>query len=277
MVEFTSVESWLRSRRVLEHWNEDWLPYLFVLPTTVFLAVLIWGMFLRGIWMSLHVWPLVGANRWVGLHNYAYLLQWQPFHTALWVTAIYGSATVFQLLIALLSALAVVHVEDGRLKTLIIGIFILPYAVPQVVTGTIWSYLLNPNFGPITAWLLHFNVLSQPLYWGTRGGSALAVITWVSTWTFWPFMFLILMASLESIPSSYYEAAHVYGASRWDMFRRITLPQIKSAILITFVIRLTWNLIKIAQPFQLTKGGPGYSTSVLGVLVYRFAFKQQAM
>jgi ABC-type sugar transport system permease subunit len=86
-------------------------------------------------------------------------------------------------------------------------------------------------------------------------------------------MFLILVASREAIPGEHYETAQVYGANRVQMFFRITLPQLKSAILVAVSIRVVWNLAKVSQAFQLTQGGPGFETSVLGVLLYRFAYQ----
>ena len=85
-------------------------------------------------------------------------------------------------------------------------------------------------------------------------------------------MFLILLASLQSIPQSFYELAEVYGANLWQRFRVVTLPHIRGAILTAVIIRIVWNLAKIDQPFQLTGGGPGYETSVLSILTYRFAY-----
>jgi len=90
-------------------------------------------------------------------------------------------------------------------------------------------------------------------------------------------MFLIILASRQSIPDEYYESAKVYGAIRFQMFRRITLPQLKSAILVALSPRLVWNLAKVSQPLQLTGGGPGFETSVLAILLYRFAFDNAAM
>jgi len=133
-------------------------------------------------------------------------------------------------------------------------------------------YLLDPNLGIVTHYLLKLGILSRPVYWASDPTWAQWVITFVAAWTFWPFMFLIILASLQSIPRSYYELAEVYGASLWQRFRVVTLPHIRSAILTAVIIRIAWNLAKIDQPFQLTGGGPGYETSVLSILMYRFAF-----
>ncbi|MCI0529628.1 MAG: sugar ABC transporter permease [Nitrospira sp.] len=149
---------------------------------------------------------------------------------------------------------------------------LMPYAMPPVVTGAIWMYLLNPDLGMVTHYLVKWGILSEPVYWSSDPTWAKWIITFVVSWTFWPFMFLIILSSLQSIPKSYYELAEVYGANLWQRFRMVTLPHIRGAILTAVIIRIVWNLEKIDQPFQLTGGGPGYETSVLSVLTYRFAY-----
>jgi ABC-type sugar transport system permease subunit len=149
---------------------------------------------------------------------------------------------------------------------------IMPYAMPPVVTGAIWMYLLDPELGMVTHYLMELGILSGPIYWASDPLWAKWIITLVASWTFWPFMFLIILSSLQAIPDSYYELAEVYGAGLWRRFRVVTLPHIRGAILTAVMIRVVWNLAKIDQPFQLTGGGPGYETSVLSILVYRFAF-----
>jgi ABC-type sugar transport system permease subunit len=146
--------------------------------------------------------------------------------------------------------------------------------MPPVVTGAIWLYLLSPTVGPVFQLLVDLGLLENAVYWSTQGDMAMAVIMGVLAWTFWPFMFLIILASLENIPEEYYETARVYGANRIQQFVRITLPQLKSAILVAVSIRVVWNLTKISQPLQMTGGGPGYQTSILAVLVYRFGWLQ---
>jgi ABC-type sugar transport system permease subunit len=120
--------------------------------------------------------------------------------------------------------------------------------------------------------LTDLGLLERAIAWPSQGEAALAVVTLVAGWTFWPFMFLIFTATLESIPEEYYEAGRVYGANRWQSFRRITFPQLKSAILVAVSLRVIWNFSKVAQPLQMTGGGPGFETSLLPILMYRIAF-----
>lgn len=251
--------------------RRNWLPYAFVAPLVLFLVLLLWFPFMRGIWISFHS-TASGPNVWVGLDNYEFILTWDVFYVSMKATLIYATITIFQLVIGLGAALIVR--EMNRFDGIMSGLMLIPYTMPPVVTGTIWIYLLDPSVGPIFSYLTDWGLLAEPVYWGTQGDTALAVIMFVGTWTFWPFMFLILVANLQQIPKEHYETARIYGASRLDSFLRITLPQLKSAIIIAVSIRLIWNLSKISQPLQLTGGGPGFDTSILAILLYRFTWER---
>jgi ABC-type sugar transport system permease subunit len=252
--------------------REHWFSYLLVVPTALFLIVLLWLPFMRGIWMSFHNWTIVGEPEWVGLDNYTYLFTWDVFYTSLKATVLFATTTFIQLVVALAAALAVRHIS--RLKSVINGLFLVPYAMPPLVSGTIWVYLLEPDLGPVFGYLTQWGVLEEPIYWTSSGDTALIAITLATAWTFWPFMFIIFMAGLQKIPDEYYETAKVYGANRWESFRYITLPQLKGPILVAISIRMVWNLSKVSQPIQMTGGGPGYQTSILAVLMYNFTYSR---
>lgn len=263
-------DSWLPDLGFIPESAEDRLAYIFLAPLIVFLIVVVWYPFVQGIWMSLHTWPLgFGQSVFVGLDNYTNLFTSERFFTSLEATVIFGFATVIQLGIALLAALIVNRV---RFKSLFSGMFLLPYTMPPVATGTLWVFLLKPDLGPIFTFLTDVGILSGPIYWANSGSLALIMVTLASAWTFWPFMFIILYATLVSIPDDYYESARVYGASRWEIFRYITLPQMKTSIFVVLTLRLVWNLTKVSQPLQMTAGGPGFATSPLSLLLYRSAF-----
>jgi ABC-type sugar transport system permease subunit len=251
--------------------EDKWLIILFLLPTLAFLIFLLWIPFLQGVWISFHNWPFIGNPKWVGLQNYRDFLTADYFWTTIRATLIYALSTVIQLGIALIAALAL-NQKFIPLKGVWWGVMLMPYAMPPVVTGAIWMYLLDPNLGMVTHYLMKLGIISQPIYWFSDPTWAKWIITLVCSWTFWPFMFLIFLSSLQAIPESYYELAEVYGANLWQRFRMVTLPHLRGAILTAVIIRVAWNLEKIDQPFQLTGGGPGYETSVLSILTYRFAF-----
>lgn len=261
------------SNRVRDAIREHWFSYLMFVPTLIFLLVMVWVPFVRGVWMSFHSWPAFGQHVWVGLDNYQYLFNLDYFYTSLKATAFYMSMTVLQFALALGAALAARKLSRSHI--LVDGIFIIPYTMPPVVTGTVWLYILDPNVGPVFSWLVDWGILPHAIYWGTDGTKALTVITLIGAWTFWQFVYIIFAATLSGIPDDYYEIAKVYGASRWQRFWNITLPQLRGAFLIALSLRILRNLVKVSQPLQMTQGGPGYQTSVISILLYRFTLNQR--
>lgn len=251
---------------------ENRTAYVLLIPTLLFLLVLVWIPFVQGIWMSFHEWPLVGEPKWVGLANYEFVLAWDAFYISLRATAVYLVTVLLQLGLALVAALTITSLT--RYRGLIDGVFILPYTLAPVVAGAMWLYVLEPDIGPVFRILTSSGILEKPIYWGSNGPEAMAAIVLATGWQFWPFMYLIFLPTLQSIPDAHYELADIYGAGRLDKFVHITLPQLKSAILVAVSIRIVWNLAKVSLPLEMTQGGPGWQTSILGVFIYRLAIER---
>jgi ABC-type sugar transport system permease subunit len=255
----------------IEAVKEYWFAYLLVIPTALFMLTLIWSQFIYGIWLSFHEFTMISPEpEWIGLDNYRLLFTWEAVRTSIRVSVIYTIAlTTIHILLGLLAALVVNRVN--KFENLFSASYLLGYTVAPVVIGTLWVYLLQPRLGPIFNVLIELGVLNEPIFWSTNPTGSLIGIIVVGGWTFWPFAFIVFHASLQSIPDQHYEAAKIYGANRLQTFFRVTLPQLKSAFLMVLAIRLIWNVSKIGQPLQMTNGGPGYSTSVLGILLYNQA------
>ena len=263
-----------RLDRARETFQENRFAYLMVLPTVLYLLILVWYPWVQGFVMSFYDWPLFGPKTFIGLDNYTYLLNWDVFHQSVIATLIYGTQTIGHLVFGTLMALIVW--KQKRFVAAVSIIFLIPYVIPPLVTGTLFSYLLNPNVGPFFQLMTEWGIMSQPIFWLSDGSSALLVVTLIGVWTWSPLVFLLVIAALEGIPEQYYEVAELFGANTWERFRYITFPQIKTTLLIALIIRIIWNLGKVSQPFVITRGGPGYSTSVLGILIYRLAWLQTA-
>lgn len=264
-----------RISRTKETLREHRLAYLFVLPTAVYLVFLWWIPFLWGIRLSFFSYPFFGESQFVGLDNYRYILNWDVFYTSVRATLLYALQTIPQLILGVGVALVVWDLD--RFDAVTSWAALAPYVFPPLIIGTLWKFLLDPNSGPIFGYLMEFGILQQPIYWTSDGSLALATITFVGTWTFWPLVFLLTIASLRGIPSSHIEVAKVYGASRIQRFRKIIFPQIQTALIIAIILRVIWNLGKIEQPLQITRGGPGWDTSVLGIVLYRLAWNRLEM
>lgn len=258
---------------VRESLKDDWFAYLLVVPTVLYLILLVWYPGLQGLVMSFYNWPLFGEKTFIGLDNYVYLLTWDVFHSSVIATLIYGTQTFGHLIVG--TTMALIVWKQKRWVAVVSVIFLIPYVIPPLVSGTLFAYLLHPSVGPFFEILVNLGVIEQPIYWTTDGSAALAVVTIIGVWTWSPLVFLLVISALEGIPEEYYEIAEIYGANFWERFRYITYPQIKSTLLIALILRIIWNLGKVSQPFQITRGGPGYATSVLGILLYRLAWQQQ--
>lgn len=256
-----------RSARLREQIAENRLPILLLGPSFLSILLILWLPFLNGVRISFYDWPLGGDPAWIGSANYVELLSDERFITSLQATAWYMTTTAFQLILGLAAALGVYQMK--RFQNVIGASYMLGYTLPPVIIGALWKYILDPRYGPFFGYLRVLGVVEGPVFWSIDGTISLAAITGVMSWTIWPFMFLVLFASRQGIPDSYYEAAKVYGAGGWARFRRITLPQLKSAILVVVALRVIWNLSEVSQPLTLTGGGPGYDTSILGIFLYR--------
>ncbi len=239
---------------------------LLVATTTLPLVYLLWSSTQR---IDLSMPWLSGA---AGLENYAKLGGDARFWQSLRLTLIYtGTTVILQVLIGLGLALLVLQVRAGQ-AILRIGA-ILPIVLAPVVAGLFWrSLVLAPDFG-----ILDF--LTRALGLGSYnwlGDPQLALVSVVAihTWQWTPFAFLVLLASLASLPSDLYEAARLDRAGPWQRFWHITLPLIRPAIVIVVILRMVTALSAFAAIFAATGGGPGSATEILNLYAYRLSFTE---
>lgn len=205
-----------------------------------------------------------------GVSNYAQMLGDQRFWHALGLTVIYTITTVLlQVVIGLGLALLVLQIPKGQWLFRIVAI--LPIVLAPVVVGLIWrSLLLTPQSGIVDLAAIalgfgSFNWLGDP-------DMALVSVIAVHTWQWTPFAFLVMLASLASVPPDLYEAARIDRANAFRRFVYITLPLIRPAIVIVIILRTIIALSAFAAILALTGGGPGTATEILNLYAYRTAF-----
>jgi len=249
--------------------------YLLLLPVLLVLIAFLWYPLAEGVWISFHAWPIVGDHQWIGLENYVNFINSDIFSTSLGVTIIMAFASVPQMAVGMAAALAVYHTT--RLKNVMSATFLLPFVLPPVASGTIIYFFLSTDFGPVFPALLELGILDSPILWRIEALPALTVVVGSLIWTYWPWAFVIFLAKRQSIPDDLYESAKMYGANRWEMFRYITLPHMKGVVAFVLIFRIVNNITKVAQNLQLTSGGPGFSTSPLSLVLYRFAWQNSEM
>jgi multiple sugar transport system permease protein len=180
--------------------------------------------------------------------------------------------TVVSVAISLVAGMVLALLVDGLRtgKRLFRTVFFMPMLMCSAVIGVEWRFLLNDQSGPIT-WLIHLAGLHiSPL--GSTSWS-LVTVTLVDAWQWTPFVFLVLTAGLQAQPLEPLESARVDGANSWQMFRHITLPSLYPLIGIAILFRVTWDFRGFSEIYTLTGGGPGYSSTLLGLRVYEYGWE----
>jgi multiple sugar transport system permease protein len=246
-------------------------PYLFLAPAVTLLAALTLYPLVYVVRTSLHRWTPRGET-WVGLDNFVRLGRDPFFFRATGQTLVFtASALALELLLGLALALVLDGAVRGRSWWR--AAFLLPMIVPPVVAGVVWRLIYNPSFGVLNGLLRMAGVETRRLTWLADPKLALPSVIVVDVWEWTPFVFLILLAGLQSIPEEPYEAARVDGSSAWQTLRHITLPLLRPAILVALLLR-TMDLVRLFdQVFILTQGGPGFSTETVSLYIYKTAFR----
>lgn len=243
-------------------------------PTVLILVVLVGFPIVYSIYLSFFdlILSVPAKLSFVGLKNYTDILQNQIFLNSLWKTAwftftfLFGT-TVTGIVIALMLNMKFIG------KSVVITILLIPWAIPRVVNALIWKWIYDGNYGVLNAILVRLGVIDGYRFW--FGESPLISITLISfayAWKMIPFVALLVLAALQTIPKELYEAAKVDGANAWTRFWKVTIPQLKYPLIIILILQTT-RAIKVFDLIAvLTKGGPGDRTMVTYYYVYKIAF-----
>lgn len=250
--------------------REDLKGFLFVLPALVLLIAVLGFPLLGAILQSLNL--LWVEKPGFSLAAYRLLASDPAFVRSVFSTALFVVATVaFHLALGL--AVAMLLNLDVELKWFFRVAALLPWTVPDVVAGLVWRFMVDPLAGFVNALLIAFDPRIEPIDWlGTPHLAQLTLIL-AEGWRAYPFIMLILLAGLQAIPRQQYEAAQIDGATWWQSFRFVTLPNLKTMFIIATVLDTIWECRLFGMVFSLTGGGPGDATQVLSLLIYRQNFE----
>ena len=238
------------------------LGYLMVAPAIVLLLAVTAYPLAYNLWNSFHAENLseiTGQGGWVGFDNYSRMFQSSEFLDALLRTlAFAGISVAIETVLAL--GLALMLNRKFRGRGLLRVAVLIPWAVPTVVSATLWKTMFDPRsgfvdyiFGLHTTWLAGI--------W-----TSWVAIFVADAWKNIPFIALILLSGLQVIPTEVYEAARIDGATWWQSFRRLTLPLLKPALAVALIFRLLSGLLVFDVIYIMTGGGPGLSTETLSFL-----------
>jgi multiple sugar transport system permease protein len=220
------------------------------------------------IFLSLVQWNMLTPMKWVGLSNYANIFEFDGFGHSLLVTAYYVLLNIpVQTVLALGMAMLLQRKHAG--SGLIRVIAVLPFLSTPVAMGVVWNWIFNPT-GIINQFLAHFGIAGPA--WLTDQATAMPVIAFANIWQYAGYNMLFFLAGLAAIPPSMYEAAALDGATKWQQFRRVTLPLLRPTMLFVLVTGVIGSFQVFDTVYVMTAGGPGNSTEVANLNIYNTAF-----
>lgn len=251
--------------------------YLLVGPLVVWLLVTIAVPLLYSFYLSLTDAGIIGAEAsFSGLANYATVLGEAEFrsafgHSLIW--AVGGAA--LQTVLAFATALTLNRAFYGRrfARTWII----LSWIIPTIVIAILWRWMLNASYGVVNYVVTTLGVVDAPIDFLGSPEWAMPTVIVINAWRWFPFLALLILAGLQSIPGEIYEAARVDGATPTQQFFKITLPLLQPVLYVVGLIGTLWAFNIFDVIWLLTQGGPSGATQTLPVLIYEKAFNGFAM
>lgn len=247
-----------------------WLAAAFVTPVAVVLAAIIVVPSIQLLWMSFTDASPGMDTQWVGLKNYVRILSDPGFQAAL-IRNILFVAGVVALEMAVGLGIALLLENPMPLRGLWMALIVAPYAVSPIVAVVMWKYMLDPNFGVVNFMIAHAGL--PTVAWFTSAGTSMAGIVLIAVWKEFSFVTIVSFAALKAIPGDFVEAARIDGAGYAQVLRHIKLPMILPALAIVTMFRIIYTLREFAIVHTTTGGGPGTSTEILALYLYKEAFR----
>ncbi len=266
--------------------------YLYVTPAMLGMLLLVFFPFFYGIALSFTGQTIYNTDKsipeiWVGLQNFkeiitdyhvathtpsGWVVNYQNFYWTLYITVVW---TIFNVAIGVTVGLIlalILNTKGLRFRPIYRVLLILPWAVPNYITALIWKGMFHKQFGVVNQLLQMIHM--SPVSWFEKPFSAFLTCLATNGWLSFPFMMVISLGALQSIPADLYEAARVDGASRWRQFRSITLPSLKPALVPAVILSVVWTFNMFNIIYLVSGGDPGHSTEILITQAYKLAFEQ---
>ena len=253
--------------------SEQAFGYALIAPLVIWLAVTLLYPLVEAVRLSFTDAGIIGtADHYIGFRNYRDVLGREDLWPALRRTAVWalGNA-VLQTALGFTTALALNQGIRGR--SVARPLIILPWIVPTVVIVIIWRWILSGTFGVVNYLLRSVGLIDESLAFFGDVGLAMPSIIFVNSWRWFPLLTVVLLAGLQRVPRSEYEAAAIDGASGFQQFRRITFGYLRPLLVIVGLVGTLWSVNVFDIIWLLTQGGPSDTTETMPVLIYNEGFK----
>jgi multiple sugar transport system permease protein len=241
---------------------------LFVLPAMIVLALLV-------------VYPLAytgllsvtdDQGRYVGTANYAAVIGARVTMTAVWNTVYYvGVSIVLQIVLGTLAGILLNQRFRGR--ALVRSLTVIPWVIPGIVAATTWAWMFHTEFGIINYMLTSVHLIDAPIGWLTGRNTVMPALIAINAWKLFPFVAVMVLAGLQTVPNELYESARIDGAGFWQEVRHIMLPQLRAVLTAITLLLVIWGLNAITIIYTITRGGPANRTLITPIQIFRYAFE----
>ncbi len=257
-----------RRRRLLNNLT----AYSFIAPNFIGFAVFTLGPIIFAFMLAFMHWDGSNPIEFAGLDNFFKLFRDRVFQAAFWNTIIYTGFTV-PLTLACSLGLAILLNQKIFGRNFFRTVAFFPYVASLVAVAVVWNMIFHPEFGPVNMILYSLGVDPKDLpRWAADKNWAMITIIMFSVWKYMGYFMVIYLAGLQGIAAELYEAADIDGASAWQKFWRITLPQLGPTTFFVSVMLTIQSFKVFDQVYMITQGGPGTSTLMLVYHIYNEAF-----
>jgi ABC-type sugar transport system permease subunit len=258
----------------------DLVPITFLLPLAALILLVRIGPAGYTLYASFFDWKLNMQDvHFIGFDNYLYMFEdpdfWEVLENTLVWTVV---STAFHISLGIVLALALNHVKS-RFMAIARIVLILPYVTPGVVAGTLWRWILSGDYGYLNDILFRLGIIHDYVSWLGQPSTAMTMVIAANVWKGIPFYMVLFYARLQSIPLDFYDASRIDGANYFQTLGRITLPMMRSVIIMATILGFMWSFNFFDLIFVMTHGGPVMATETLPIYIYNkaFVFRQMSL
>lgn len=250
---------------------------LTIIPVLIILTIVLITPILWTIRASFYSIPIYSPTwEWIGFSNYIEILSDTLYHDSLIRSIVFAVLSVALQLVTGIGV-ALLIAKSFKYNKVVRAIVLTPYLIPTAMMGFIFLHIFDPNTGIANQLLLRWTPISEPIRFFASETITMYAVIVASSWKYTIFVAIMVVARIQSIPDGFYEAADIAGATAWEKFRDITLPNLKGVIFIVLFLRGVWMFNKFDVIWILTRGGPGYTTTTAPIHAYQAAFDFQRL
>ena len=263
-----------RPKRKWANLSKKIYPYISILPVAIVIALFALYPIIHAVRMSFYQYLLTrpDVHPFVGLDNFVNVITSYYFKDSIQITAIYTVATVFGVIVYGLGVALLMNTKI-RLSTPLKIVILLPWALPAVVSGLLWKWILNADFGILNGILYALGLIDRYIPFLADPTLAKASLIMAHIWKEGPLVAIFFLAGLQLIPSELYEAAKIDGGTSWKTFLYVTLPLLRPVFLVVIVYETMTAILTFDTIYVMTGGGPANSTALISWFAYAEIFK----